>query len=160
VALASPPVGAHDHEPPSVVMKHRALSQRGRLVSSCWTKAAGFPGLFVTEFDGSSYVWPERIDIQERARVGLTIGKSAPPMQTDLRYWRRVDAEGRPKGFGVQFECQFRPRQVDGKLVYVAFFRLPESRGDFFLRMVGRWQDLEGSDELQDATWTFRLRIR
>ncbi len=160
VVAASVPAAAHDHKPPRTQLIAKDVEQAGRLGSYCWTKAGDNPGFHERICVDAIFTWPR----VQRTRAGknarIRIFKTTAPEDLSLRSWRYVDENNYPIGNGRMREHEVRESTVDGNTVFDVTFSLPERPGPIFIEMFGTWQDTEGTENIDDAFWHFRLKLR
>lgn len=156
---AASSVGAHDHEPPIAVFRQsRDRVQEGRLGSSCWTRKKP-NGTFERYCGTTGWNWPDHRSIVSGNRSRIRVFKRQAPSDFKVSIWRRITENDRP--VGEPNEPRLETRRVvtpRSKVRHDIIFRLPEGTRDLFIRAVGYWRDTEGSNQVQDAAWTFRLR--
>lgn len=147
--LAGTPAQAHDHEPPRANVRTPSGSQRGVLLSNCWTSTS------TAECTEVQQSFPEPLETDDDL-VRIVIRKTQPPASARLTSWRSLN-EGQPAGRGATISTLWQPIVYgDGQLGWSANIELPH-RGHNYLELFIMWLDEEGSLHQQDATWTFHL---
>ena len=149
-------VKAHDHTIPRVRLISQRAWQRGRLQSFCWiTGNAGSNKACA----GGSYSWPTRDRTPGEMRAVIRINKAQRPRKLTIRRWRRIDDKGSPIGDGKKVNYQLVTVIHRDRVVREARFRLPRRDGHVYLTAYGVWRDVV-SQERQNATWNFHLKLR
>ena len=161
VVAASVPAAAHDHKPPRTQLIAKDVEQAGRLGSYCWTKAGDEPGFHERICVDAIFTWPR----VQRTRAGknaqIRIFKTTAPEDLSLHVWRKVDENNYPDpDGGRRLSFEIEESTVDGNTVFDVTFSLPERPGRLYIEMFGTWQDTEGSENVDDAFWHFRLKLR
>jgi hypothetical protein len=147
---------AHDHRIPRVKVISAKARQRGRLQSFCWV--TGHQGSN-TACAGGAYTWPEEDGTPGGKRALLRIHKIQRPRRLKITRWRRVDDQNAPIGEGREVRYNLSTELHRGEVVQEARFHLPRRRGHYYLRVFGMWRDVV-SNEKQNATWSFHLKLR
>ncbi|MGH2757766.1 MAG: hypothetical protein ACRDI3_08260 [Actinomycetota bacterium] len=152
---------AHDHEPPRTKLRTGDSRQGGILGSYCWTAPDGDGGFTGTCVDAIP-TWPDADPGSTGARARIRFFSRHRPSEIDLSWYERVDRNGFPVGDTHQID----PRLVavrndrDRVIAYDARFRLRATPGHMYINAFGRWEDRNGAGGMQDASWTFHLRVR
>ncbi len=150
---------AHDHEPPKTRLVSATTTQRGQLGTYCWTRATGEPGLFGTQCVDTTQDFPRARPAWSGRKARVRLYKAQIPKQLRIHRWREVERNGTPRGPGQSVSHELVKRTVDGDVIYDAVFRLPHRKGHLYLEIFGKWDDVEGSANDQDAVWTFHLTL-
>jgi hypothetical protein len=150
---------AHDHEPPSASLTAGDKHQNGNLWQFCWSRAMGEPGFSVFYCSDGFFQWQKPRLVPAGTEASVRFGTAHVPEQVDLAYWRKIDRFDNPKGDPTHLDAEVVPVTENGEVVaYDAIFTVP-SRGQFYMNAFGAWPDQEGSGQMQDASWTFHLKI-
>lgn len=160
--VAQRPASAHDHLiPKTVLVKGDEVLQSGRLVKeSSWTFLDGEGGL---NTDTAAYFW--RFPAEDRVAAGselrIRIFMDRQPETFVLAAYPKVSERGRPTGERRLLNPSFEPVVRDGLTVaWDAVFAVNRPDRHYYLVGRGHWQDAEGSDEPQYASWAFHAKTR
>ena len=160
--LAQAPVQAHDHQIPQTVLKKGAKElQAGTLVKeSSWDQLTGddeclnVSTIYRTRF-------PETDRVAAGSKLRVRVSKAQRPDSFEVAAYRRVDEEGEPSGEGRLLNRSLKPVTVDGQTVaWDAVFSVNRPGRDYYLISEGRWQDSEGCQNEQFASWSFHVKTR
>jgi len=160
--LASGPAQAHDHQIPDTVLKKGAKElQAGTLVKeSSWDQLTGddeclnLSTIYRTRF-------PETDRVAAGSRLRVRVSKAQRPDSFQVAAYRTVDEEGEPSGEGRLLKRSLEPVTVDGRTVaWDAVFSVNRPGRDYYLISEGRWQDSEGCQNEQFASWSFHVETR
>jgi hypothetical protein len=160
--LASGPAQAHDHQIPDTVLKKGAKElQAGTLVKeSSWDQLTGddeclnLSTIYRTRF-------PETDRVAAGSKLRVRVSKAQRPDSFQVAAYRTVDEEGEPSGEGRLLKRSLEPVTVDGRTVaWDAVFSVNRPGRDYYLISEGRWQDSEGCQNEQFASWSFHVRTR
>ena len=160
--LAQAPVQAHDHQIPRTALKKGAKElQAGILVKeSSWDQLTGddeclnLSTIYRTRF-------PEADRVAAGAKLRVRVSKAQRPDSFEIAAYRAVDEEGEPSGQGRLLKRSLKPVTVDGQTVaWDAVFSVDRPGRDYYLVSEGRWQDSEGCQNEQFASWSFHVETR
>ena len=160
--LASGPAQAHDHQIPDTVLKKGAKGlQAGILVKeSSWDQLTGddeclnVSTIYRTRF-------PEADRVAAGSKLRVRVSKAQRPDSFEVAAYRKVDEEGEPSGEGRLLKRSLKPVTVDGRTVaWDAVFSVNRPGRDYYLISEGRWQDSEGCQNEQFASWSFHVKTR
>ena len=156
--LAFPaPAAAHDHAPPSALLRVGGFPWRGRVIRLDWVRAAR---------DGRC--------VEKHRQRELTFGAPAPAEaghydvrlrlltphrpRLKIRSWALADSDRKPFGPPEAISYELERLSRGGRtLGWDAIFRVTVVQHRY-LAVRGRWPDREGCDEKQRVLWTYHLR--
>ena len=159
--LASGTAQAHDHRIPQTVLKKGANElQAGILIKeSSWDQLAGDD-----ECLNLSTIYRTRFPEADRvagAKLRVRVSKAQRPDSFEVAAYRTVDENGEPSGQGRLLKRSLKPVTVDGQTVaWDAVFSVDRPGRDYYLVSEGRWQDSEGCQNEQFASWSFHVETR
>ncbi len=162
ILMASGQVYAHDHQIPHTVLKKGANElQAGTLVKeSSWDQLTGddeclnLSTIYRTRF-------PEADRVAAGSKLRVRVSKAQRPDSFEVAAYRKVDEEGEPSGEGRLLKRSLKPVTVDGRTVaWDPVFSVNRPGRDYYLVGEGRWQDSEGCQNEQFASWSFHVKAR
>jgi hypothetical protein len=137
---ASMPAVAHDHRPPRATLRHGSLLQEGNLLRLHWSSSTKDGGC-ISSLIVAEEKYPER---------GLPVDPAG------LRVVARED-DGQTQARRQDVGVTLRPRQPNGRLIgWTAVLRSRVVQ-DLYLRVTAAWEDREGCQGTQRATWLFHV---
>jgi hypothetical protein len=160
--LAQSPAQAHDHQIPQTVLKKAAKElQAGILVrESSWDRLTGddeclnVSTIYRTRF-------PETDRVAAGSKLRVRVSKAQRPDSFEVAAYRTVDKNGEPRGEGRLLNRSLEPVTVDGQTVaWDAVFSVNRPGRDYYLVSGGHWQDSEGCQNEQFASWSFHVKTR
>jgi hypothetical protein len=162
VLLAPALARAHDHQPPDARVSVGEATQKGTLFQSCWWRAMGEPNYYFFICIDGFMDWPRRMVVAPGSTATVRFDKAAEPTEIQLHRWRRVDPDyGIPQGRAREVPFTLAPvLEGEETVAWEATFTVPERLGHHYVTAFGIWADEEGTEQPQDAAWTFHLRAR
>jgi hypothetical protein len=162
ILLASGTAQAHDHQIPNTVLKKGAKNlQAGILVrESSWDRLTGDDEcLNVSTIYRTRFPEVDRVAASSKLRV--RVSKAQRPDSFVVAAYRALDEEGEPIGEGRLLKRTLEPVTVDGQTVaWDAVFSVNRPGQDYYLVGGGSWQDSEGCQNEQFASWSFHVKTR
>lgn len=157
---------AHDHVPPTAVLRIGGIRQEGLRYHAEWVKPDRDPRFCITQFSDSWPSFSKPVPYSADDELVVRLRKPAMPIEVEAYRWDRIDSEGYGRGEPSPLPSFLRPVVVNGEARAWEVVVLPQRfSGHLYFGVSAYWADQDGCTSQPDlgsqgAGWTFHVRRR